>query len=106
MDFANRQGVAAVAFAKIAGVGYFRVNCDTMKQLVVALITFLFTQISFGQENLVPKQYQSIKEVYGDLDKDGTDEKIIVYNVSDKKDEINGVDREVIIFKKAKVSFL
>lgn len=36
------------------------------------------------------------------MDKDGTDEKIVVYNVSDKKDEINGVDREVIIFKKAK----
>lgn len=57
---------------------------------------------SFGQENSIPKEYRSIKEIFGDLNKDSIDEKVVVYNVSDTEDDVEGVDREVIIFKKEK----
>lgn len=71
-----------------------------MKQLVILLITFFLLHTSFGQSNLIPKQYQPIKEIYGDLNKDNIDERVVVYNMADKEDEINGVDREIIIFRK------
>ena len=73
-----------------------------IKQLSAFITILFFFQVSFGQQDIIPKQYQSIKEVYGDLDKDGIQEKVVVYNMSDKEDEINGIDREVVIFKKDK----
>src|SRR5687768_11149777 len=77
-----------------------------MKRLVIFLaLVFLFS-ISFGQENLIPKQYRPIKEIHGDLDKDGMDEKVIVYDMTDKEDEINGVDREIIVFRKDKTKWI
>jgi len=73
-----------------------------LKQIVMLQTILVLFQVSFGQQDIIPKQYQSIKEVYGDLDKDGIQEKVVVYNMSDKEDEINGIDREVVIFKKDK----
>jgi hypothetical protein len=78
------------------------VSRTTMKQIIAILTTFLFSQLSFAQGNIIPKEYQPIKEVPGDLDKDGINEKVVVYNMSDKDDETNGINREVIIFKKDK----
>lgn len=71
-----------------------------MKQLGIILSIILISNTSFGQEDLIPRQYQMIKEVYGDLNKDGVEEKVVVYNMTDKEDEVNGVDREVVIFRK------
>ena len=78
------------------------VSCNIMKYSGTIISIFFFFQVSFGLGDTIPKQYQSIKEVYGDLDRDSIVEKIVVYNMSDKKDEIKGVDREVVIFKKDK----
>lgn len=73
-----------------------------MKQLLTIITAFAIFHTSFGQDHLIPSKYQPIKEVYGDLDKDTISEKVVVYNMSNQEDEINGVDREVIIFKKDK----
>lgn len=71
-----------------------------MKQLSFILSTILILNTSFGQEGLIPKQYKLIKEAHGDLNKDGIDEKVVVYDMTDIEDEINGTDREVIVYKK------
>ena len=73
-----------------------------MKQLCIIVSLSILSHFSFGQEGMIPKNYRPIKEIYGDLDKDFLDEKLVVYDMSDKEDETNGVDREVIIFKKEK----
>lgn len=54
----------------------------------------------FAQSPEIPAEYVMIKEVVGDLDRDGIDEKVAVYNMSGTEDEINGTDRELIIYKK------
>jgi hypothetical protein len=54
------------------------------------------------QKNEIPTNYVLIKEVSGDLDKDGIKEKVAAFNVSSNIDDVNGVDRELIIFKKKK----
>ncbi|QEC69596.1 hypothetical protein FRZ67_20665 [Panacibacter ginsenosidivorans] len=72
---------------------------STKHLLLLLFMPFIFTS-SFGQENSIPKQYRPVKEIYGDLNKDSVDEKIVVYNVNDTEDEVEGVDREIIIFKK------
>jgi len=46
----------------------------------------------------VPSKYELLKEVTGDLDKDGIDEKVVVYNTSEEGDA--GTVRELRIFKK------
>ena len=71
----------------------------TKHLLLLFFVLFIFTH-SFGQENIIPKEYRSIKEIYGDLNKDSVDEKVVVYNVSDTEDEDEGIDREIVIFKK------
>ena len=68
-----------------------------MKQSILLLSFFFISGGAFGQDS-VPVPYHKIREVLGDLDRDGIAEKIVVYNKSDE-DEANGVDREVIIFK-------
>ncbi|WP_185248927.1 hypothetical protein [Chryseobacterium bernardetii] len=66
-----------------------------MKKLI-SFITILFLTIPYAQ-NLknfsVPKGYKKVMEVKGDLDKDGTDETVLVFNTdktasdySEKKD--------------------
>src|SRR5690349_19588180 len=71
-----------------------------MKQLSL-LLSFLIVPIfSFSQQNLVPAAYESIGEAVGDLDKDGIDEKAVVYTITNKEKEEGGHPREIIIFKK------
>lgn len=70
-------------------------NIIPMKKLI-SFITILFFTIPYAQ-NLknfsVPKGYKKVMEVKGDLDKDGTDETVLVFNTdktasdySEKKD--------------------
>jgi hypothetical protein len=72
---------------------------STKQLLLLFFVLFFFTH-SFGQEHVIPKEYRPIKEIYGDLNKDSVDEKVVVYNVSDTEDEVEGIDREIVIFKK------
>ena len=73
-----------------------------MAKLIALITTFFLSQATLAQSGQVPKHYVPIREVSGDLDKDRINEKVVVYNISDKEDEIEGVDREVIIFKRKK----
>lgn len=73
-----------------------------MKQTIFSVALILYSSFSFAQQNGIPKHYVAIKETTGDLNKDGIDEKVVVYNMSDKEDEINGIGRELIIYKKEK----
>lgn len=73
-----------------------------MRSLFVIIAVVCFGQVSFGQAGGVPGHYRQIAEVFGDLDKDSIPERVVVYNMSDKEDELKGVDRELIIFKKDK----
>jgi hypothetical protein len=73
-----------------------------MKLIIAIIFTFFLLADSNAQKNFIPKKYQPIAEVVGDLDKDGINEKVVVYNISDEEDDVNGTDREIIIFKKSK----
>ena len=59
-------------------------------------------QFAVSQDNLVPAKYKSLGEALGDLDKDGIDEKVVVYNVDLDTSYYVAIDRELIIFKKVK----
>lgn len=72
-----------------------------MKQLFSAIAVFFLLTTTQAQKGLLPAQYNSIAEVYGDLNKDGVDEKVVVYNVREQKDAMDEVDRELVIFRKA-----
>lgn len=71
-----------------------------MKRTIASVIAMFLLQFAFAQHELVPKQYRSIKKISGDLDKDSIEEKVVVYNVAEKEDEVEGVDRELVIYKK------
>ena len=71
-----------------------------MKQLFTTLVAFFLLTTTKAQKGLVPAQYQSIAEAYGDLNKDGIEEKVVVYNVKEQEEEMNGIDRELIIFRR------
>ena len=71
-----------------------------MKRLIILIGLFLSAKEAIVQDSLLPPRYKKIKEVFGDLDKDGKEEKVVVYNIPAEDEEINGVDREVVIFKK------
>jgi hypothetical protein len=77
-----------------------------MKHTIAAVIAFFITRVAFGQTDTVPVEYRPVKEIYGDLDKDGKDEKVVVYNVKAVEDDMNGIDRELIIFKKEKTGWM
>lgn len=71
-----------------------------MKNLFSLITIFLFT-ISFSQELknfVIPKDYEKILEVKGDLDKDGKDETVIVFNTNMKKNS-EGFERKFYILK-------
>lgn len=57
-----------------------------MKKLLAFLIVFLFASFESRdiKDFVVPKGYKKILEAKGDLDKNGTDEKIIVFNSTKK----------------------
>lgn len=71
---------------------------SVMKYL--AFIAFLLPYTSMAQDAVLLGNYKPIREVLGDLDKDGMEEKVVVYDTGDKDDEVNGSDRELIIYKK------
>jgi hypothetical protein len=57
--------------------------------------------IANAQNTLLPPAYKMIAEVRGDLDKDGIEERAVVYNVDTvEKEEGEGIDRALIIYKK------
>lgn len=78
-------------------------------KLIITTLAIAVNNISFAQTHTIPAEYRAIKEIYGDLDRDGKNEKVIVYNVKaeEKEDEdMDGVQRELIIFKKAKAGWI
>lgn len=70
-----------------------------MKQITLIMV-FLFLNICSAQnfDTTLPKSYKKILEVKGDLDKDGIDEIVYVYN-TDKEVEDLGFERELYICK-------
>jgi hypothetical protein len=70
-----------------------------MKQFIL-LTLFLILNICSGQnfDKTLPKSYQKVFETKGDLDKDGIEEIVYVYN-TDKKIENLGFERELYICK-------
>ena len=67
-----------------------------MKSILVAIFALFYNQ-SFGQNISTPKGYESLAEKKGDLNNDGIDEKVIVYNTADTTED--GIVRELRIFK-------
>lgn len=79
-----------------------------MKQVFVIAFSVLICSKAFSQQGLIPKQYKPIKETSGDLNKDGINEKVVVYNMAEEKEQEGdtGVAREVIIYKKEKNNWI
>lgn len=74
------------------------INYNMKQKLIIILIfTGLF---SFGQELPVPNGYEIIRETTGDLDKDGINEKVVIYNTADST--VWGIVREIQILKLSK----
>jgi len=67
-----------------------------MKQLLTLILTFV-SLFSFGQELSIPNGYEILTEKIGDLDKDGINEKVVVYNTLDST--VSGTVREIQILK-------
>ena len=70
-----------------------------MKQILIIII-YLFINICVGQnfEETLPKKYHKVIETKGDLDNDGIDEIVYVYD-TDKEVEELGFERELYICK-------
>lgn len=70
-----------------------------MKKVIYILI-LLFTAVQFanGQEIPIPDNYSIVNSVLGDLDKDSIEELVVAYNIG-PKNEIDGVSRELVIYK-------
>ena len=66
----------------------------------IYILSFLLTltHISYGQELPIPDNYSVVDSVSGDLDKDSIAELVVVYNMG-PENEIDGVPRELIIYK-------
>lgn len=69
-----------------------------MKTLSFILILFFSTKC-IGQQTAVPPGFELIEEKYGDLDRDGIAERVIVYNTADTTED--GVVRELQILKQS-----
>jgi len=73
-----------------------------MKKILSFLVIFLFT-FSYSQELkdfIIPKGYEKILETKGDLDKDGKDEIIMVFNTGKIINNISqGLERKLYILK-------
>ena len=76
-----------------------------MKSMIFLLSFSLVVFTGYTQENLVPGNYKSNKEVIGDLDKDGIPEKVVVYDIITAQNENNGINRELIIYKKQSLNW-
>ncbi len=72
-----------------------------MKNVLSLITIFLFT-IFYSQELknfIIPKGYEKILEVKGDLDKDGKEENVVVFNTNIQT-KFEGVERKFYILKK------
>lgn len=63
----------------------------------MCFIVVLFFNLNCEAQGTLPKGYQIIAEKTGDLDRDGINEKVIVYNTQDTTED--GIVRELCIFK-------
>lgn len=65
-----------------------------------SILTLLVTAVNFsyGQKIPIPENYSIVDSVSGDLDKDSLAELVVVYNTG-PENEIDGVPRELIIYK-------
>lgn len=77
---------------------------SVMRISITLLSLVLFTCRCLGQEPVVPKGYSVLDVKNGDLDQDGIEEKVIVYNTSDSTEF--GTVREIQILKKSGASWL
>ena len=66
----------------------------------IYILTLLLTAVRFanGQEIPIPDNYSIVDSIEGDLDKDSIEELVVAYNVG-PENEIDGVPRELIIYK-------
>ena len=62
----------------------------------IIYILFLLSLISFGQKKSIQNEFEIITEEIGDLDNDGIDEKVVIYETNDEK------PRRLWIFKNDK----
>ncbi len=69
-----------------------------MKYLLITIL-ILTDFILLGQEQLIPNGYEILSTKTGDLDNDGIDEKVIVYDI---KNAVNLETREIQILKSSK----
>lgn len=76
-----------------------------MRYFTWIILLIVFNCPGRAQTFSIPHSYQPILEVFGDLDKDGIQERVVVYNTGDKDDPINGTDRELVIFRKESVDW-
>jgi hypothetical protein len=67
-----------------------------MKKSFLVFLIF-FNNHVFAQAELTPKGFAVLDEKVGDLDRDGIDEKVIVYDTSDTTED--GIVREIRILK-------
>tara|TARA_R110002126_G_scaffold290629_2_gene448057 strand:+ start:8164 stop:8820 length:657 start_codon:yes stop_codon:yes gene_type:complete len=66
-------------------------------KIAILKITLLLNLLTFSQEKLEKSEFEIIAEKTGDLDKDGIDEKVIVYETNEKTNF--GNTREIQILK-------
>lgn len=66
------------------------------------LINALIAITCLAQEKSVPPNYLLKKEAYGDLDKDSIAERVVVYDIITSQNENEGINREIVIYKKEK----
>ena len=83
-----------------------------MKWLTIYLVLSTLSVVkcsAYGQNHDLPKAYTLVKELYGDLDKDSIDEKVVVYDMNNDTNNVEGAeyrtDRDLIIYKKTKTSW-
>lgn len=83
-----------------------------MKWMIPYLLLSTLPIVTFSayqQQDDIPKAYTLLKEVYGDLDKDSVDEKVVVYNMNNDTTNEEGAeyhtDRNMIIYKETKTSW-
>nr|WP_305050577.1 hypothetical protein [Elizabethkingia bruuniana] len=70
-----------------------------MKYCFSLLLFTLSLSLYSGQGFQLPKNCTIVKTVYGDLDKDGKDEKVIVCNLNQTKDPKKNYKRTLYILK-------
>lgn len=71
-----------------------------MKYCLSLLLYSLSLSLYSGQNFQLPKNCTAVRTIYGDLDKDGRDEKVIVCNLNQTKDPKKNYKRVLYILKK------